>query len=128
MSVRLKHAQLAPARAAILKKQKGKCPLCGFQIRGGKKPALDHDHQTGILRSVLCVNCNGIEGKVFNLARRCGHKEGPRAWLTALLEYYELHDTPQHGTIFHPTHKTEEEKRLARNAKARKKRAALKGK
>ena len=47
-------------------------------------------------------------------------------WLFRLLKYYERHQTPQHGGILHPTHKTEAEKRLARNKKARERRAALK--
>lgn len=93
---------------------------------GQKKPALDHDHQTGYIRDVLCLNCNQFEGKTFNGARRSKNKLTEIQWLRNLLEYWERHETPQHGGVFHPTHKTEEEKRLAKNAKARKKRAAIK--
>ena len=91
-----------------------------------KKPCLDHDHTTGYIRDVLCLNCNGVEGKIFNLARRAKAKKTPIEWLHRLVKYYARHETPQHGGLFHPTHKTPEEKRLARNAKARKRRAALK--
>ena len=97
-------------------------------MKGGqKKPALDHDHITGYIRDVLCLNCNGMEGKVFNLARRgAGKSKSPMEWLKALLEYHVRHETPQHGGILHNTHKTAEEKRLATNAKARRKRASAK--
>lgn len=91
-----------------------------------KRPALDHCHTTGFLRDVVCINCNGVEGKVFNLARRAKAGLTVEEWLRNLLSYYERHSTPQHGGVLHHTHKTEEEKRLARNAKARKARAKLK--
>ena len=124
---RLTTAQIAPVRAKLLGQQKYTCPLCQGSMKGGKKkPALDHDHQTGYLRDVLCLNCNGMEGKIFNLARRCGKGEELR-FLQNLMDYWNKHTDPQHGGLFHPTHKTSEEKRLATNAKARKKRAALKG-
>jgi hypothetical protein len=91
-----------------------------------KTPALDHDHATGFIRDVLCLNCNGIEGKVFNLARRAKATLTVEEWLGNLLAYYQRHATPQHGGVLHHTHKTAEEKRLAINAKARKRRAKAK--
>ena len=124
---RLKTMQLAASRAAILKEQKHICPLCKGSMKAGqKKPALDHDHITGYIRDVLCLNCNQFEGKTFNGARRSKGKLTEREWLANLLTYWERHDTPQHGGWYHPTHKTPEEKRLATNAKARAKRASLK--
>jgi len=123
---RLTTAQIAPVRAKLLSDQKYICPLCKSSMKGGlKKPALDHDHNTGYIRDVLCLNCNGMEGKIFNLARRCG-KSQEIQFIKNLLEYWERHEWHQHGGILHPTHKTPEEKRLATNTKARKKRAAMK--
>ena len=124
---RLTTAQVAPARAKLLQLQKYKCPLCqGSMKGGGKKPALDHSHVTGYIRGVLCLNCNQFEGKTYNGANRSKGNLTPQQWLQNLLDYWKLHETPQHGGILHPTHKTAEEKRLATNAKARKKRAAAK--
>jgi len=91
-----------------------------------KEPVLDHDHSTGYLRDVLCRNCNGIEGKVFNLARRAKADLSVEEWVENLLAYWKRHAEPQHGGVFHHTHKTAEERRLARNAKARARRAAAK--
>lgn len=126
--VRLTLAQVVPVRSALLQKQGFKCPLCEGSMRSTakKSPALDHDHQTGFVRDVLCINCNGIEGKVFNLIRRAKGDLEPLQWLQNFMDYHERHKTPQHGGILHHTHKTPEEKREAANKKARAKRAAAK--
>lgn len=74
------------------------------------------------------MNCNGIEGKVHNLARRACGKSTVDVWIQSLLDYWKAHEVPQYNGIFHPNHKTEEEKRIARNKKAKKRRAAKKAK
>jgi len=126
---KLKTSELAQARGILLKTQGEVCPLCLGKMGGkAKQPVLDHDHGTGFVRDVLCRNCNGMEGKVFNLARRAKNGATEKEWLERLITYYERHHTPQHGGVVHPNHKTEAEKKLARNKKARLKRAALKEK
>lgn len=128
-SKRLKTTEVEKARLLLLKKQGSLCPLCQGKMGGaGKQPVLDHDHCTGFVRDVLCRNCNGIEGKVFNLARRARNAGTEVQWLERLMAYWHKHATPQHGGVLHPTHKTEAEKRLLRNKRARAKRAALKEK
>ena len=126
--MRLKTSQIAPVRAKLLKAQEYKCPLCDKSMKGGqKKPALDHDHATGYIRDVLCLNCNRTEGEVLNRANRAkGTEVTPLGWLRNLVAYHERHQTSQHNGLLHPTHKTADEKRIATNARARKKRAAIK--
>ena len=104
----------------LLKQQKGKCGICGEPCGPGKTKtaALDHDHDTGYIRGVLCINCNGVEGKVRNLVRRLGRHLDKHTAITAIAAYWQAHKEPQHGGVFHHTHKTEEEKRLERNKKA----------
>lgn len=128
MPRQLKHKDIPIVTQKLLKHQKHRCPLCDGPMlpRSKKNPALDHDHGTGFIRSVLCINCNGIEGKIHNLVRRAKGKMPKDEWLMNLFNYWKLHETPQYGGVLHPTHKTEEQKRLARNAKARKRRAAKK--
>jgi len=125
---KLKRSEIPIATQALLKKQGYQCPLCGGSLKAGAKkdPVLDHDHTTGAIRDVLCRNCNGIEGKIYNLVRRAQNGLAYVAWIARLSEYWERHKVNQHNLI-HPTHLTEEEKRLQRNAKARARRAASRG-
>lgn len=34
------------------------CGICGDKCPSGRSLAVDHDHETGIIRGLLCVNCN----------------------------------------------------------------------
>ena len=117
---RIKASQVAALTQVLLKTQGNACPLCGMPLgpRTKKTPALDHDHDTGYIRDVLCLNCNGIEGKIRNLVRRMGTHLPKIDALKNLLAYWERHQEPRHQGIFHHTHKTPEEKRLERLAKA----------
>ena len=46
----------------MAKKQKGKCLICGIDLVFGDKgkghAMLDHSHKTGIVRGILCQECN----------------------------------------------------------------------
>lgn len=125
---RVKTSAIAGIRKDLVIAQGGRCVLCKNKLVGTKRPALDHDHCTGFIRDALCINCNGMEGKVFNLARRAGGTGNESIWLESLLAYYEKHVVPQHGGMIHPTHKTADEKRIQRNTKARNKRKISNGK
>lgn len=44
---------------AVLKKQRGRCAICGSKDpRGRASFAVDHDHNTGTIRGLLCIPCN----------------------------------------------------------------------
>jgi hypothetical protein len=125
MTRRLKTTEVLPVREALVKHQKV-CPLCQRKFGAKVKPALDHCHVRGHIRDVLCINCNGMEGKVFNLARRARADGTEIEWLERLVAYWIRHQTSQHRGLIHPSFKTEAEKKLARNKKARDRRAKLK--
>jgi hypothetical protein len=43
-------------------KQDGKCKICERPFEGTKKPHIDHDHETGAFRGLLCGRCNAALG------------------------------------------------------------------
>lgn len=127
--IRLKHSALQIVRETLRKKQDNTCPLCECKFKGTKKPAQDHDHKTGIIRDVLCLNCNRREGEIINRAQNAaGSGKSATEWLQRLVEYYARHEKRPHGNVLYPSHKTEAEKRLARNKKARERYQKNKGK
>ena len=117
---RLTKSEAEIFRNGLIGLQGNRCALCKDTLVG-KRACLDHDHRTGQIREVLCLNCNGIEGKIFNLCRRAKRNQTERWFLAALGEYWEKHSSEsQH---IHPAHRTADEKRLARNKRARLRRA-----
>lgn len=98
------------------------CPLCKRTM--GEDVVVDHNHKTGECRAVICRWCNVILGKLENWAGRRGEGIEPLAFLQASAAYLS-DDGPRLGVVY-PTHKTEDEKRLARNKKARLTRAKAK--
>jgi hypothetical protein len=46
-----------------LVEQDGKCAICGEPTsEGGERLAVDHDHETGKIRALLCRRCNSVIG------------------------------------------------------------------
>lgn len=108
-----------------LKEQGGICPLCRKPIDTTIKgeAVVDHDHDTGLIRGVLHRSCNAAEGKIANAAGRWGVGKMSYALIVPFLQnLVEYLQSPDKGYIY-PTHLTEDEKRLKRNAKARQSRA-----
>lgn len=123
---KITRSQLRPLALRMLAEQGGVCALCAgpidLTIKGDM--VVDHDHVTGQIRGALHRSCNAAEGKVANAAGRWGAKSMAYSailpWLRNLLTYLEKPPTP----FIYPSHQTEEEKRVARNAKERKVRAS----
>lgn len=116
---RLTAAQVKLARAKFAAEQGNRCALCQGQLgtKAPLDPVLDHDHATGAVRGVLHRGCNSLLGKVENNAPRYGVRN-VRAFCSGLSGYLTKHMVNVTGYI-HPTFKTEEEKRLLRNKRAR---------
>lgn len=105
-------------------RQGGKCALCQKTLIAELSDACqDHDHSTGLIRGVLCRNCNGIEGKIKNLVVRGRRGLGMAEYLGYLILYWKKYENNPNSLLY-PLHKTEDEKRDLRNLRARKKRAA----
>lgn len=57
---------------SMLFKQSNRCKICLVDFKE-KRPNIDHDHKTGKVRALLCLNCNAALGMIqeseFKLAR-----------------------------------------------------------
>lgn len=122
---KLKASEVKAIREQKLREQGGRCALCQLPCTVAEA-VLDHDHATGAVRGTLHRGCNSLLGKVENNAPRFGVGQSRlAAFCHGTAGYLQRHTTNITGLI-HPTHKTDEEKRLARNAKARRARAKKK--
>jgi hypothetical protein len=121
----LKPNQVAGILKQLVDRQGKKCAVCQKPFTKRDIPVLDHDHDTGYIRGALHNSCNGIEGRVKALARRCHAGVSAYEFLKGLGAYLTRHEKPRVNLI-HPTHMTEDAKRQARNAKARAARAKKK--
>lgn len=118
--MRIKNKDIPAFRERLIAEQGGRCWLCDVDL-STVTACLDHNHQTGHIRGVLCGNCNGIEGKISNLANRAKRSGTRYGFVAKVLAYWD-HFTGSQRQEIHPTHKTEDEKRIRRNKKARERR------
>jgi len=75
---------------ALVSRQGGLCAVCEHPPRSGHRLHVDHDHQTGVVRALLCGGCNSALGlmdenpdllfKLFDYAEHCVEC---RAWYIA---------------------------------------------
>jgi hypothetical protein len=69
---------------AMYELQQGRCGICQTP-KGVERLHVDHDHSTGAVRSLLCLNCNSM----------LGHAKDSMAVLRAAILYLERHsDVP----------------------------------
>ena len=120
---RLKTTEVAAIREAMRAAQAGHCAICQQKLTADGA-VLDHDHATGAIRAALHRGCNALLGTIENNYKRYGVHNLP-AFLAGVAQYLQKHEQNRTG-LLHPSHKTEDEKRLRRNALARKRRALTK--
>lgn len=118
MPRQLKPSEVASVLEKLKKKHGNRCEVCGRPFTKKDDAVLDHDHDTGYIRGAIHRSCNGAEGRVKTKARLGHTGVGANDFIIALGKYLENHAKPKYSLI-HPTHMTEEQKRLKRNAKAR---------
>ena len=124
MATKLKASEVEAYKKELMEKQGWKCPLCGGSLKTIKpiNRVLDHDHDTGFCRAVVCRGCNGCEGRILSQISGYGkagnNKYFQLKWLENLYNYWKLHSTPQTDRLYHK-HQTEAERREAKNRKAR---------
>lgn len=115
---RLKTTEVASVLKQLVERQGSKCAICGQYFTQRDYAVLDHNHDTGYIRGAIHNSCNGTEGKI-KVRAHFGHA-GVSAYdyLIGLGKYLEAHKTPKYNFI-HPSHKSDDEKRLLRNKRAR---------
>lgn len=124
---KLKAREVAEVRTQLRASQGNRCAICSlpFKALAPMDAVLDHDHATGAVRAVLHRGCNSLLGKLENGAGRYGVSDHLVQFCHGLGPYIRKHEVDNTGLIY-PTHKTADEKRLLRNSRARKARAAKK--
>jgi Recombination endonuclease VII len=122
---RLTKSELSGYRKRWTREQQGFCPLCERTM--GEDTVVDHDHRTGECRAVVCRWCNSILGKIENWAFRIGQGIDPLMYLTNVTNYLKKVELGIGGKgAIYPSHKTDDEKRLLKNKRARTARAKAK--
>lgn len=125
---KLKQSEVALHREVLLQRQGGRCALCMEPINGDD--VLDHCHKTGIVRGVLHRGCNAMLGHIENNKARNHLTDAVKLsrFLRAVPSYLNIPSaTTTQEVVLYPAHKTEEQKRLLKNKRARAARAAKKG-
>jgi len=109
MHIQLKQSDIPDLRNKLLVEQNGVCFICQ---KKPKQPVLDHSHKkktkgTGLVRGVLCAQCNVFLAKVENNCTRylISHKELPDI-LRKMAEYLEK----EHLPYIHPSEKPKQPK------------------
>ena len=120
MPTRLSAAKLKPLRDAATT-----CALCGERFTTANPPVVDHCHKTGHIRGVLHRGCNAMLGVIENGRPRYQLLNDKRLHVLLskivpyLIKNYSDND-------IYPTFRTDDEKRLLKNKRARAARAAKK--
>jgi hypothetical protein len=65
----------------LFEKQRERCAICGAKLDFDDS-RIDHDHNTGLVRGILCISCNTGIGLLKDSASIC----------IAAAEYLEAHD------------------------------------
>lgn len=114
--------ELNSIRQELLKLQDHKCAICQKDLMDEPTSNQHVDHQhlyksdglgfegNGLIRGVLCRDCNALEGKIWNNLHRFGKAdksnpvESRKDWLVKLIDYYN-HPYYNSNPILHPKEK-----------------------
>ena len=64
--LRRKYGMTLEQYDALLLSQGGGCGICGRRPEGRFSLHVDHDHETGVVRGILCFRCNNAVGDLQN--------------------------------------------------------------
>lgn len=131
--IKLKAKEVVELKKEYLSKQGYRCPLCRGSHVGIplSKLALDHCHDTGFCRGLLCMGCNRVDGIVKKAILQWGKTrdlKGQVEYVKNLANYLETSlKNPSRVTYhLHKTPEKEMELKKKRALAAAKKRRRLK--
>ena len=96
----LKHKDIKPLREKLWKENDFCCPICG-SILPESDCALDHSHDTGLIRNTICKKCNSLEGIFKSKWKRSGLMD--LIEFADLLESMAMYLKKDHLPYLHPT-------------------------
>lgn len=99
--MRVKQSEVKEYRLKQWESQNRICPLCRTEIEE-EEAALDHDHDTGIIREVLHRSCNQTEGRIKSWINRSRFQGDHTEFLQNIIEYLNV-DRSMNDE--HPGHK-----------------------
>lgn len=103
---KLKTKDLNSVRDELLENQEFKCGICKTDLsdEDNTNRHVDHNHDSGEIRGVLCRRCNLLEGTLYYRFRRSGHvslETDYLVWLGQHIDYLKSAIT----NYEHPAHK-----------------------
>ena len=106
--IQLKTKDIPIYRKQLMEEQNGLCAVCQEPL-SGSGISLDHQHKTlaqpigqnggGLIRGVLCRDCNVFEGKIWNNSKRYNKHDNLPQFLRLLADYLEKDNYP----LIHPS-------------------------
>ena len=110
---RITSGKINEVRQELLENQNFKCSMCDEDLKDedNTNRHVDHNHDSGMIRGVLCRRCNLLEGTLYYRFRRSGHvgKETDYIWwLEKHLAYLKKPETQYE----HPEHFNKKWKRF----------------
>ena len=107
----LKVKELAEVKRRLLILQSNTCMICHRNLKemSSRNVCLDHNHENGMVRAVLCRSCNALEGKFYRLFIRYGLKKAGvdyQDFLFNMMRYVAFPET----VMIHPKFKPKKQK------------------
>ena len=97
----LKHKDIKPLREKLWKQNDYCCPICERPLTA-EDLALDHDHDTTLIRNTICKRCNSIEGIFKSKWKRSGLMDFID--FDQLLENLSIYLRQEQLPYIHPSH------------------------
>lgn len=71
--LRRRYGMTLSQKQALMSDQNNQCALCFVGLEGTRKACVDHNHTTGAIRGILCINCNRSLGQLGDTYERLHH-------------------------------------------------------